>query len=249
MESNAEDPVVVARRTLLLCAAATLVPFCLLAYLAVVHVFPTLQEQGMALPIYSIMGLMLFSAVLSYFSYSAVKRDVRTLLLRIQNARQRLKDVCTAADEITLVTDAEKIGDVVAHQVSRVVKGRATLVWKLCEDGIRLVGSAGTKGDRVPITLEPGQGIAGRALSIGKPERDVHLGREDFAVDEALGTHTLHAMAVPLIVGKKARGVITVHNRLDGGRFTDSDLVAATVLARQSAQVMERVCPDGGGEG
>jgi len=235
MEQNGGTPLDALRRSQLLYVAMSLAPLGVMTYLAVGFIFPTLQEQGQDLLIYSVAGALVMTAFLSVLGYVATKQDTISRFEQLENSRQRLSDLLAATREIAQLEHQDDIAQATALHLARAVKARAVLVWLQDGEGLRLAGRAGARKDTPPIHLEPGIGLAGRTLQSGKASLNSPRTREDSTSDEQLGIHTLHAMAIPLGLEQGACAVVTVHDRRDLQAFTASDMSVAQAVGQQCA--------------
>jgi putative methionine-R-sulfoxide reductase with GAF domain len=95
-----------------------------------------------------------------------------------------------------------------------------------------------------PMTVEPGQGIAGWTADTGKPAivNDVDSDpRFEESFDRETGFRTRSILCVPLILEDKVIGVIELLNKSNDGEFDDEDQSLLFSLADQAAISIEHV--------
>ncbi len=87
-------------------------------------------------------------------------------------------------------------------------------------------------------TFPADQGLAGSVLQARQPEliNDVHSDPRFLnQFDSQTGFRTRNMMAIPLLAGEEAVGVLEVLNKTDGGSFTKEELMLMTSLAEEMA--------------
>ncbi len=225
-----------ARRTHIIIAT---VPLIVLAYLLAVHIFPILQQEGRDVLIYSLMAVLALTTVVTLLGYGVTRREAERVSTLVRTTRQALFHVLNICKELGSCQEVEQAAERLAAGIGLATKAKAAVVWVHDDDQLRAVGTYGAREQGVRIALERGHGIAGRALEGGRPARNVSLTKEDKLVDEALGIHTLHAIAVPMLgTDGTPLGVLTLHDRRDGAPFSTFDLEVATAAAQAGAMAV-----------
>ncbi len=95
-----------------------------------------------------------------------------------------------------------------------------------------------------PMSLEPGQGVAGWTASIGEPAivNDVAKDpRFEGGVDRESGFETRSILCVPLTFEGRVIGVLELLNKKDDGKFDEEDQTLLFSLADQAAISIEHV--------
>ncbi len=242
MERREQDVIESIKRTRRTHMLISTVPLGVLAYLLAVHVFPILQEQGADLLIFCMMAVLVLTVFLAILGYGVTRREAERVTVAVREARQALFHVLNACTEVAGAPDEQQVVDRMAAGARSAVRARAALVWIPGDGGLRVAGTAGARQQDVRVSLEAGRGMAGRAVQAGRPARNVTLSQADRLVDEALGIHTLHAIALPLTdPDGGVRGALTLHDRRDGGRFSKSDLDIAVAIGSVGALALARL--------
>jgi PAS domain S-box-containing protein len=102
-----------------------------------------------------------------------------------------------------------------------------------------LVRSMTTYGDRRPFSLD--QSLLGwirineKPLNITDPKNDERFSGVDW--DESIRS----VACVPMMVKSKIAGVISLYNKKEGMGFSDNDIRMLSIIASQSAQIVENV--------
>jgi diguanylate cyclase (GGDEF)-like protein len=140
--------------------------------------------------------------------------------LALGRERQKLTERAALLDRLTtfatvLVSslDPDTMDDQVAAGASHVIPGDMVVLVTLDESSGEYVIVAASGGDRTVIgeTIQPGEGISGRAITSRSVVVDDHLDRSRFpkSVTTARVPDTLTAMAAPMILGDEVVGVVT----------------------------------------
>ncbi len=236
MERLEQDIAAAIKRARLTHMWISIVPLGVLAYLLGVHIFPILQEQRADLLIFCLMAVLALTAFLTLLGYGVTRQEAEHVTNVVRETRQALFHILAACKDVATAGSMDAIVDRIAAGTCRALKARATVVWVPSDGGLCVAGTAGAREQGVKISLEAGRGMAGRAVTAGRPARNVTLSKADKLVDDALGIHTLHAIAVPMTgPDGSCAGVLTVHDRRDGARFSLSDLDIATAIGQIGA--------------
>jgi phosphoserine phosphatase RsbU/P len=161
------------------------------------------------------------------------------------DALQRAVEELTVLNEITRQIGAlADLGEVLTRIVERSTaavdaeEGVISLVGEEKDDPARtLIRSMTTGVRRGPYHLD--EHVVGWMQLYRKPLRvddAANDGRFRLASAE---THLRSLLSVPLLVRSRLIGVLTVCNRRDGGAFSDEDQRLLTIIAGQSAQIIE----------
>ena len=109
---------------------------------------------------------------------------------------------------------------------------------------LTLVAARGRVGDKVKgLRLKPGQGIAGacladrRTIAVADAARD---SRHESHVDKALGFQTRSLLAVPLMSGSAAVGVLELINHQGAGEFQRHEIELVERVARAAGDLLQR---------
>ena len=140
--------------------------------------------------------------------------------LALGRERQKLTERAALLDRLTtfatvLVSslDPETMDDQVAAGASLVIPGDMVALVTLDEPSGEFVIAAVSGGDRMVIgeTIQPGEGISGRAISTRSVVVDDHMDRSRYpkSVAKARVPDTLTAMSAPMILGDDVVGAVT----------------------------------------
>jgi signal transduction histidine kinase len=165
----------------------------------------------------------------------------------IDQLRQKGRQLTSLVDIAQMIiseTNLDEILEQITVQTFRLMKGRLCSVFLLNEDGSELVLRAchgGTKLYREKPNLNTEDSLLGSVLKRGKPVAVVDVGEEkgylqpDIARKECL----VSMLAVPLIFGEKAIGVLAVYTQTRH-RFSNDEIKLLTTLGELSAVAIEK---------
>ncbi len=161
--------------------------------------------------------------------------------LRLRRAVEELSILNDLSRTIGASLNSEEIIQTVVRRSLRAVlaeQGVVTLVEESEQDSMKtLIRTAEVSMERVKYHFN--QALLGWMYINKKP-----LVINDPATDERFRGIQWDAsikslLVVPLIVKSKIRGVLTVYNKKEGKNFTDDDLRLLSIIAAQSAQIVE----------
>lgn len=150
----------------------------------------------------------------------------------------KLKRLVSVATQLSSTLNLDELLDLIMRSAAELLEARSGSLLLLDDETGELEFKVATAdpelvGQRIP----GGEGIAGLAVSSGKPvvigdaSSDARVYRE---VDEAMGTATESLVAVPLVAKDKTLGVIEVMNKRSG-QFDTEDEELASALASLAA--------------
>jgi len=156
---------------------------------------------------------------------------------------QALSVLDRISKQISSRLDATVIMDQVVRDAALLLKGEKALVGLIEEktDTMQMVARYNfSKEDVDRISLNAGAGVTGRAIR----RMDTEVANDYLSDPDALPEHAeafgiKSLVAAPLLIGGRSIGVIVVHNKLDGGRFSKTDAVFLSSLADHAAIALE----------
>ncbi len=161
--------------------------------------------------------------------------------VRLRRAIEELSILNDLSRAIAGSLNTEEIIQTVVRRSLRAVLGEqgvVTLVEESMQDSMKtLIRTAEVSMERVKYHFH--QSLLGwmyinkKPLIINDPMTDERF--RGIQWDQSI--HSL--LVVPLIVKSRIRGVLTVYNKKEGLKFTDDDLRLLSIIAAQSAQVVE----------
>jgi GAF domain-containing protein/CheY-like chemotaxis protein len=198
---------------------------------------------------------------LSHSAPIAFTGDTRDLLetfiaqaaIAIQNARlyERAQARQVAAEtiarlgrELTATLDADRVADLVSRGLADLLRGTVAAVYRYEKDDGTLHPMA-TFGDLTPgVVLQPGEGVAGRAVAEGKmvvtsdllQDRALHLSPEIRARIMEAGYRA--AIGIPLVAHERVIGALAL-GAPPGREFSTEDLQTLQAFADQAALALE----------
>lgn len=183
------------------------------------------------------------------FAYQiAVAIENARLYLRVKQHSDELEAVFMVQQAITSRLDSEAILRLIADAALRLTSSWVSIVYLVEGDDLRIAALAGEHqpngigvGYRVPIS----QSITGSAVRLGQSIHvyDIH---EDSRVhiDFVRRVDISCYLAVPMLVGSEARGVIAVGNKVNGKLGPDEErvlglLATGAVIALENARLYQ----------
>ncbi|MGK7369917.1 MAG: GAF domain-containing protein, partial [Candidatus Halalkalibacterium sp. M3_1C_030] len=186
--------------------------------------------------------------MMSEISY---KEEVEELKNEIKGLSEKNKRLRRAVDELSTLNelaldiggsvDSEEIMRTIISRSIRSIgaeQGDITLVDEDEEDTAKtLVRSMVSSKEQSPVHLN--QNLLGwmqinkKPLQINDPQNDDRFRNVDW--EESI--HSL--LSAPLMVRSKLIGILTIYNKKQGNEFTDQDQRLLSIIATQSAQVVE----------
>jgi sigma-B regulation protein RsbU (phosphoserine phosphatase) len=178
----------------------------------------------------------------------AAQQDPGKRLEQLEAENQRLRG---ALQEVTILNDlalaigasldSEHVMNTIIHRSLRAVgagQGAITLVGEKTDDPMRtlvrtMVGSSEHRAFHLTDSLLGWMHINKKPLLINDPQHDERFLGVKW--DESIRS----LLCVPLLVKSELRGVLTVYNKKSAEQFTENDQRLLSIIASQSAQVVE----------
>ncbi len=157
---------------------------------------------------------------------------------------RQLTSLVDTAQTIISETNFEEILEQITYQTSRLMKSRLCSVFLLNEDGSELILRAchgGTDSYRLKPNLLTEDSLLGSVVKRRKAIAVVDVGAEKnySQGDIARKEHIVSMLAVPLIFGEKAVGVLTIYTQ-QRHRFSNDEIKLLTTLGDLSAVAIEK---------
>lgn len=157
---------------------------------------------------------------------------------------RQLTSLVDTAQKIISETNFEEILEQITYQTSRLMKSRLCSVFLLNEDGSELVLRAchgGTDSYRLKPNLLTEDSLLGSVVKRRKPIAVVDVGAEKNYIqgDIARKERLVSMLAVPLIFGEKAIGVLAIYTQ-QRHRFSNDEIKLLTTLGDLSAVAIEK---------
>lgn len=181
------------------------------------------------------------------------KEEVEQLSEEVRKLTQKNKKLRRAVDELSTLNelalaisgsiDSEEIMSTIIGRSIRSIgaeQGDITLVDEDEDEGDTaetLVRSMVTSSERSPVHLN--QNLLGW-MQINKKPLKINNPSEDSRFQNVEWEESIHSLlSAPLMVRSKLIGILTIYNKKEGDKFTDQDQRLLSIIATQSAQVVE----------
>ncbi len=160
-----------------------------------------------------------------------------------------LERLLNTLDLLALITRETDIGILmqkVLEGIRQVMSVEGSSVWEINSDQTMsfafISGITPMIKEIKDLTLQPGQGIVGHVIQVGKPmiANDVSTNPYFYNIgDRITGYETKQVLCVPLKVYDKTVGALQAVNRVDGSDFTKQDVIIFEAFAGQVAVALE----------
>ena len=162
-------------------------------------------------------------------------------IARLRRALEELSSINDLARALSADFDLDQVLRTLTRKTSQLVRASQTTVTMAGADDLARDGTLVRDLERsADVHFHLHQSLLGLLMSRKRPHVFNEPAREPLLRGVNIQPGVRNFACAPLLVGDRVIGVLTVYNRLDGNGFSDDDLRLLTIIAAQSAQVIER---------
>jgi len=170
--------------------------------------------------------------------------DTRKAETETEEFKERLELLYEVAEQASSISEVSKLIEEILQATQHILQASASSLFLIDQEKRQLyVQAAGGKAENVlrQMRLDIDSGIAGWVARNGEPvvandvTEDERFNKD---IDIVSGFVTRSLIAVPVVRGQKAVGVIEVLNKSDGSMFNERDLRVLTGLASTEALIL-----------